>query len=214
MAFFRERSQRNRFRDFLDSSSDWYLATLLATTAVSQLVRLGPRPVTVLDLGCGRGGFCRWLCDHSKSPVRYFGVDQDPGVIALCESKLGGRGTFLCADARRLDTHVADADAIFAINLFPYLINPLPILASCRDLLRPGGFLLVLDPEDSLFWKHELPGFGLTLRGVRDWIPIASESGWRILEIASLGFFSLRGRPVVPIANAIVLVPQDTTVPS
>ena len=211
MEYFRERSRRKRYREFLDSSSPWYLSPLLATEAIVELLGPERRPIAILDVGCGRGGLCRWLKARAQSELQYTGVDQDALVIAHCEKTLGDCGTFRCGDSRNLEAPALSADVIFTINMFPYIIDPIPILTRFRTILRPRGFLVVLDPADSSFWKHELPGFGVSLRSASTWTSLAAKAGWRVEEIASLGVFAIGTRAVLPLSNVFVLTPETQT---
>jgi SAM-dependent methyltransferase len=98
---------------------------------------------TVVDLGAG---FCEFL-RHTRCGER-IAVDLDEGIMEFAPP-----GTRLIrAPAHELQEHLSDAsvDVVFASNFFEHLPDKATFLATLgqvQRILRPGGKLLVLQPN-------------------------------------------------------------------
>ncbi len=145
----------------------------------SYLSRLVPRDATVVDVGAGSCGFINYI-----DARRRIAVDLDPGVRERA--------------APSVETHVADivslpdllgaasVDLAFASNVFEHLPSAgelLRVLAAIRAILRPGGTLVILQPNARFvggrFWDfldHTLP---LSERGMQEALAVA---GFRTLS--------------------------------
>lgn len=106
----------------------------------------------VVDLGCGLGGFVKFLCDNGLDA---FGVDADPQCVA---------------DARALGIAVVQSDvldylrtvtpgsldAVFSAHLVEHL--PYEVVMELIELafraLRPGGRLLLATPNPRALVSH------------------------------------------------------------
>jgi SAM-dependent methyltransferase len=122
----------------------------------------------VVEVGCG-SGYGAWLIS-SLGPRSYVGFDVMPEQIAIAERRDLPNARFLVADATSitaLDDACADFVVIFGIL---HHVGAWPrAIAECRRLLRPGGVLLVEEPDawllrgwDRVFrWDHPCGGFSL-----------------------------------------------------
>jgi len=139
----------------------------------SYLSRFIPPDATVIDVGAGNCGFI----NHIRAKRR-IAVDLDPGVKQRA--------------APEVETHVADiaalpallgarsVDVAFASNIFEHLPNGdelLKVLAAIRTILRPGGHIIILQPNVRLvggrfwdFFDHTLP---LTEAGMQEALAVA-----------------------------------------
>lgn len=108
------------------------------------LLRHVPRPCDrALDLGCGAGTLTRELADVAEH-VR--GVDLSPEMVRLARARCADRRNveFLVGDFLALDLAPATFDCIAAVAVLHHM--PLvPSLERAKELLRPGGVLLILD---------------------------------------------------------------------
>lgn len=125
------------------------------------LLRRVPRGCAeALDVGCGAGGFTRQLarrCGHAT------GIDLSPNMVAEARRCSAGAGNvdYRVADVMTEPLPPGAFDCITAIALLHHL--PLePALARFRDLLRPGGVLLVLDVRRGEFLPADLLALGVT----------------------------------------------------
>jgi SAM-dependent methyltransferase len=133
----------------------------------------------VLDLGAG---YCEFL--NSIQAGRKLAVDLNPDTLAAA----GPDVEVLPIPFDRLAGALpsSSVDVVFASNVFEHLRSPdslLEILEVVHDLLRPGGRLLILQPNvrcvGAAFWDfvdHTLP---LTEKGMVEAIHL---SGFTITE--------------------------------
>lgn len=95
--------------------------------------------VEALDVGCGEGLLARKLMSRAK---RVTGIDSSPEMIARAREQAGGprfvEGDFLTADLPA--GHYDFVCSVTAIHHMEFE----PALARMRDLLRPGGTLVVV----------------------------------------------------------------------
>jgi SAM-dependent methyltransferase len=106
------------------------------------LESLGPsRGRQVLDLGCGKGRFARFLAARG---ARVVGLDISPAMLAAG----GGAGLDrVIGSARRLPFRDASFDAAIAVEVFEHM-EPRAIDDACDELrrvLRPGGRFVLID---------------------------------------------------------------------
>ena len=154
----------------------------------------------VVDLGAG---FCEFL-RHTQCRER-IAVDLDPGLAEFAPP-----GTRLIqAPAHQLGPHLADAstDVVFASNFFEHLPDKATFLATLSEvhrILKPGGQLLVLQPNIRLiggrYWDfvdHHIP---LTERSLAEAVTM---TGLQVTEVVTR-FLPYTTRSRVPQHPALV----------
>jgi len=109
------------------------------------LSRYVPSDAVVLDLACDRGYFIR----HVHARERWATDLRDVGA------ELGNGIRFIRSDGLRLREALpaASFDVVFTSNYLEHLASPEAVieqLAVVRDLLRPGGRAIVLQPNIAL----------------------------------------------------------------
>ncbi len=127
----------------------------------------------ILDLGCGKGRFCRSLSDLGASVV---GVDLCAGMLAEASGLDRVRAT-----ARRLPFGPASFDRVMAVEVFEHLA-PQSLDLVCgevRRVLRPGGTFVIVD-KNVCSWNAQRP-----------WLPSVAVK--RIDERRGLWMYSHRG---------------------
>jgi SAM-dependent methyltransferase len=117
---------------------------------IAELVRaLGsPADLHIVDLGCGVGGSLEYLA--TRLPVRATGFTLSPVQARLARARferagLAPRVTCHLGDYCDLPAGAGPADVAFAIESFAHGPDPARFFAECRDLLRPGGLLVICD---------------------------------------------------------------------
>lgn len=96
-----------------------------------------------LDIGCGTGGFSRYLARHSDHVLA---LDLSPQMIRIAreQSRDYPNIDFSVADVISWEFPAERFDCIVSIATLHHL--PLrPMLEKMRSALRPGGILLILD---------------------------------------------------------------------
>ncbi len=128
--------------------------------AVGDLVQTTPRPAgTVLDVGCGWGGFLSVLRDAG---VPAEGVDFPSATLAHCIS-LGHTVREITRLGEALERRYA---ALTLITVFEHLADHRATLRELAGWLVPGGIMVILTPTSSVFSR--VAAAVRTVRGGRE----------------------------------------------
>lgn len=97
----------------------------------------------LLDVGCGTGTA---LIDLAPGVARAVGVDLSEEMLAVARERAPAL-EFRAADATRLPFGDASFDRYRAERVYQHLQDPAAALAEARRVLRPGGRLVLMDPD-------------------------------------------------------------------
>ncbi|MEU6282919.1 class I SAM-dependent methyltransferase [Streptomyces sp. NPDC047028] len=101
------------------------------------------RPADVLDLGCGTGSLSLLASEQGH---RVTGVDRSPAMVDRARAKLAGRdAVVLPGDAEAPPVGEQRFDVVLVRHLLWALPGPARVLRHWRDLLRPGGRLVLVE---------------------------------------------------------------------
>ncbi|MDF2272226.1 class I SAM-dependent methyltransferase [Streptomyces coacervatus] len=101
------------------------------------------RPSDVLDLGCGTGSLSLLAAEQGH---RVTGVDSSPPMVDLARAKLAGRdAAFLVGDAAAPPVGEQRFDVLLVRHLLWALPDPGRALRHWRELVRPGGRLVLVE---------------------------------------------------------------------
>lgn len=136
----------------------------------------------VLDAGCGESTYRSYFEDHS-----YVGIDTTVGNSNWDYSQLDTQ-----ADATALPFRNACFDAVINIVVLEHTPDPQRVLCEIVRVLKPGGRLLLIAPQQ---WEvHQAPHdyFRFTQFGLQH---LLAKAGFATPHIEPLGgFFTLAGR--------------------
>jgi SAM-dependent methyltransferase len=126
---------------------------------------LPPRPVTVLDIGCGTGRYTGLLHGLLPEGSRLIAADVSAAMLAQLQAAQRGRAAPvapLLAAAEALPVRGASLDVITAFNSVHHFVLG-RFLAAAAAVLVPGGqlFLYTRTPQQNArtIWGRYFPGF-------------------------------------------------------
>lgn len=120
----------------------WWHQTRLAI-ATSLLSSKTEKHESLLDLGCGTGGFMLGMA-KSLNIHTLVGVDSSP--TAIMYGKKNNVEVFQADLLKPLHPPGAPFDIITAMDVMEHLPHEQPLLASARENLKPQGLLLIAVP--------------------------------------------------------------------
>jgi 2-polyprenyl-3-methyl-5-hydroxy-6-metoxy-1,4-benzoquinol methylase len=127
---------------------------LLDATLIIALLELRPG-MTLCELGCGTGWLSRLF---ARQGVRSVGYDISPTMIDIAREEAAREGLELryeVADMEDLQT-AEEFDTCLLYDALHHSSRPDLVLATARRALRPGGRLLLAEPN----WMHRFGGRG------------------------------------------------------
>lgn len=123
------------------------------------LLQLICRDWVVADLGCGTGNASEMLAPLVK---RVIAIDQSPAMLGAAEKRLNSAGLhnveFVKGDMANLPLKPASVDAAVCMLVLHHLEVPTAALAELRRIIRPGGWVLVVDmvEHDRAVYRHTM----------------------------------------------------------
>jgi ubiquinone/menaquinone biosynthesis C-methylase UbiE len=99
------------------------------------------------DLGAGDGAFTLALADLLGPGAQITAVDRDSGSLKrLASAAAGAPIDTVVADFTR-PLKLSGLDGVVMANSLHFVRDKAPVLASVREMLRPGGTLIVVEYE-------------------------------------------------------------------
>lgn len=105
--------------------------------------QLPPAPLRILDVGCGTGSLSLILAEQGHTVT---GVDFSPAMIEAARQKAAQQPIeFHVMDAARPDFPAQQFETLVCRHVLWALPEPGEVLKRWRDLLTPGGTLLLIE---------------------------------------------------------------------
>lgn len=133
-----------------------YLDTVRALDAINaykaasvEKMRLEPG-MAALDVGCGTGDDCKRIADRVGEGGRVLGIDFSAAMVEESTRRWTGQGLplqFAVGDVHHLDLPDQAFDAVRADRMFQHLAAPMTALRELVRLTRPGGRVVISDPD-------------------------------------------------------------------
>lgn len=149
------------------------------------LRRLGRRPDSYLDVGCGDGRYLRALERTGIPRSRLYGLELDGRIV----ERLAGEG-YRVARARVEDATLVAPGTLALATMFhviEHVDRPVATVAKLAEWLAPGGVLAIETPNrDSLDARLFRAGFWGGYHIPRHWHLFSTEGVERLLRLAGL----------------------------
>ena len=126
---------------------------------------------TVLDLGCAVGDQAALLASRG---ARVIGIDANEELLAAAQARDIPNAEFRRGDLRSVE-YEGLVDGIWCSFASAYLTNLTPVLVRWRSLLRPGGWIALIEVDD-LFAHSPLSPQTASL--LDRYVAHALENGW------------------------------------
>jgi len=113
------------------------------------LKRLGARG-RILDVGCACGFFIEAALKHGFDA---YGIEFSKEAVAIAREEIRSRITV--GDVNLLREREEDRfDAVVAFDIIEHTQNPIKFLEEIRQILRPGGWLMLATPDTGHFLRY------------------------------------------------------------
>ena len=105
--------------------------------------RHGSAMRAAIDVGAGFGTFCEELRSLG-SFERVIAVEPEPHLAAICRER---DLEVIEAPIEKVDLTHSSPDLVTAFEVIEHLFSPKDLIARCRDVLSPGGLLIITCPN-------------------------------------------------------------------
>ncbi len=171
---------------------------------------------TVLDLGCGPGGFLAVVAPYCASIT---GVDVVPAFVEQCRATIAALGFTNAraevSDGIRIPAEAAAFDVVIMVDVLHHCEDPDAVLADVKRVLKPGGRLLIFEPNKgnpllALMCCLDRNEWGLLRMGSRRAYRRLLAGRFEVGEMACSGLLvGPDGRLAVAIADFVSSVPAS-----
>ncbi|RJR54278.1 MAG: class I SAM-dependent methyltransferase [Desulfobacteraceae bacterium] len=101
----------------------------------------------VVELGCGSGQGLGYLAGAARTVI---GGDYSASLLRLALNHYKGRIPLVQLDAQKLPIKDLSIDVVILFEAIYYLESPEQLVYECTRVLRPGGFVLLCNPNKDL----------------------------------------------------------------
>jgi 2-polyprenyl-3-methyl-5-hydroxy-6-metoxy-1,4-benzoquinol methylase len=182
---------QDNYQDYVPPSYDdihpGYQFTINKIREVAQQY-LSPHQRRVVDVGCGPGIL---LVDLQRNGFNCLGIDFNPNLVRAANEQFKvpakvGRVEDLAAMGQRFDLALLS-------HVLEHVDNPVALLRNIRDILDPGGIVIIELPnrqwyspshslEKGTLWWFYYPPHHVTFWSIAALVKVLSVSGYSIIE--------------------------------
>ncbi|PBB92400.1 SAM-dependent methyltransferase [Mesorhizobium sp. WSM3864] len=156
--FFEGYSRLHRSVEGLDGAPEWPVLRAM-------LPKVGG--LSIVDLGCGFGWFCRWARAHGAKQV--LGLDLSERMLARARAAGSDDAmTYERVDLDELSLPKARFDLAYSSLALHYVSDAARLFATVYQALVPGGFF-VFSTEHPIFMAPSNPGWSVDASGRNVW---------------------------------------------
>ena len=145
-AIERRKEQARQFFDNISEATDLEHRSLNGQYYRGVALSLLPeRSDAILDMGAGSGLLLPALVQRARQVIA---VDASPTMLELARETLGGqheRCDFRLGDLEQLPVADAEVDAVVLCMVLHHLSRPAAALAEAHRVLKPGGWITIVD---------------------------------------------------------------------
>jgi len=139
-----------------------------------------PRGSLILDLGCGSGGWSRYL--ESDLGFRVIGIDISKRSVDEANEnkhKLGLRCEYIIGDARKLPFKDGSFDGIFSSDVLGHIVEVEQVIEETSRVLRVGGIASIYAETDGYVGKNTYQNYVINIAGEDPWVWLDGHIGLR-----------------------------------
>jgi SAM-dependent methyltransferase len=103
----------------------------------------------LLDYGCGDGTFLGLLAAEGPAPHLAVGTELHASIVEDCRDRFHGCENLNFALIADLEHQASVYDAIYCMEVFEHVTDPVSLLAQFDRLLTPGGSLVISVPIET-----------------------------------------------------------------
>jgi len=112
----------------------------------------------VADIGCGPGNVSLWLAEQVATTGKVVSIDNSDEQLAILnkrilENEVCNISTYK-TDIYEIDQIKECFDLIFCRFLFIHLSHPLLAIQKLKKLLKPGGYLIIAELDNSTWFSY------------------------------------------------------------
>ncbi|MDX8493714.1 methyltransferase domain-containing protein [Mesorhizobium sp. VK22B] len=156
--FFEGYSRLDRSVEGLDGAPEWPVMRAMLPEVDG---------LSIVDLGCGFGGFCRWVRAHGAREV--LGLDLSEKMLARARAAGSDAAiTYERADLDELNLPKARFDLAYSSLALHYISDVSRLFATIYQALVPGGFF-VFSTEHPIYMAPTNPGWSVDAEGKKTW---------------------------------------------
>ncbi len=132
----------------LETSYWWFVARNKIVKSLLQRYTNLSKGATVLDVGCGTGGFASLL----KDEFNVLCLDTSPLAIEYCQAR--GLDSVFLMSLQEFPLGKYDISAIFFLDVIEHIDDDYSVLVRAREILSPQGYLIITVPAYRWLWSR------------------------------------------------------------